>query len=261
MTVSMEQLTGWVTGFLWPFFRIAAVVTMAPILGAKTNPVWFRIGIAAALTLVAMPLLPPGPGVDPVSAEGLLITLCQIVIGLAIGFVVRMAFAAIETGGALIGQSMGLGFAQMMDPANGVTVPVISQFYTLMATLVFLGLDGHLVLIEVLVESFRVIPVSPHALGEQGLWLLLSWAGWIFKGAVIISLPAVAALLLVNIAFGVMSRAAPQLNIFAIGFPVSLMLGFVFMLVSLPLFAPQFSDLMNQAFIGIRGLIAEAPSG
>jgi flagellar biosynthetic protein FliR len=255
VTISMDQLTGWVAGFLWPFFRVAAVMTVAPVLGVRTTPLWLRIGISAAITVVIVPLLPPGPAVDPASADGLLITLSQIAIGLAIGFVARMAFGALETAGALIGQSMGLGFAQMMDPANGVEVPVVSQFYTLMATLVFLALNGHLVLIEFLVESFRVIPIAPQSIGEQGLWRLLSWAGWIFKGAVIVSLPIVAALLLVNIAFGVMTRAAPQLNLFAIGFPVSLMLGFVFMFISLPLFAPQFSELMNQAFIGMRAIL------
>lgn len=257
MTIALEELTGWMTGFLWPFFRVAALIMMVPLLGMRTIPATFRIGLALAITLIIMPLLPPAPAIDPASAEGLLIIFCQVMIGLAMGFFIRMVFSAIETAGSMIGMSMGLGYAQMMDPVNGIAVPVVSQLYTVMATLLFFALNGHLILIEILADSFHVIPVAPNAISEGGLWLLLTWAGWIFKGAVIISLPAVAALLLVNISFGVMMRAAPQLNIFAVGFPVTLMLGFVFMLVSLPMFYPQFSSLLDGAYFSIRGMMVE----
>lgn len=255
MTIAADDLTAWVAGFLWPFFRIAAMITMVPILGMRTIPLMFRIGMALAITLVILPMLPPMERIDPVSAQGLLITLSQILIGLAMGFFIRMVFSAIETGGAMIGMTMGLGYAQMNDPINGIAVPVISQLYTVMATLLFLAINGHLVLIEVLSTSFQVIPVSTTAITEGGVWLLLTWAGWIFKGAVIIALPAVAALLLVNVAFGVMMRAAPQLNIFAVGFPITLMLGFVIMLVSLPMFSPMFADLLDEAFLAMRRML------
>lgn len=254
MTIPAAELTGWMTGFLWPFFRITALIMIVPILGVRTVPTMYRVGLGALITLVALPLLPPGPAIDPVSPEGLVVGAAQILIGLAMGFVVRMVFSAIETGGNVIGQTMGLGFAQMMDPANGVTVPVISQFYNVMATLVFLALNGHLVLIDILVASFEVMPVGAAGPGESGLWLLLTWGGWIFKGAMLIALPAVSAMLLVNIAFGVMMRAAPQLNIFAVGFPVTLMLGFVFILVSLTMFVPQFTDLLDRGFIVMRNV-------
>jgi len=257
MNFTDQQLLQWITGFLWPFFRVAALVAVAPILGVRVVPLRFRVVIALALTLVITPVLPPGPEIDPASAAGVLISTCQILIGLAMGFLVRMVFGAVELGGNLIGQTMGLGFAQMMDPANGITVPVISQFYTVLATLIFLILNGHLILIETLVDSFRVIPVGMASITEAGLWTLLAWSGWIFKGALIISLPALAALLLVNAAFGVMMRAAPQLNIFVIGFPISLMLGFVFMMLSLPLFAPQFSCLLEGAFDAVHTMISE----
>lgn len=257
MNFTDQELTQWLTGFLWPFFRIAALVAVAPILGVRVVPMRFRVGIALALTLVIAPVLPPGPQVDPASAEGVLISGAQILTGLAMGFLMRLVFSAVEMGGNLIGQTMGLGFAQMMDPANGVTVPVVSQFYTVLATLIFLVLNGHLILIETLVDSFRAIPVALTSVGAGGLWVLLEWSGWIFKGALIISLPALASLLLVNAAFGVMMRAAPQLNIFVIGFPISLMLGFVFILLSLPLFAPQFSSLAGSAFDAVRSMTAE----
>jgi flagellar biosynthetic protein FliR len=197
------------------------------------------------------------PQVDPVSAEGILVLAGQLAIGLAMGFMVRLVFAAVEMGGNIVGQTMGLGFAQMMDPANGITVPVVSQFYSVMATLIFLALDGHLILIDILVDSFHVMPVATTTPISGGLWLLVSWGAWIFKGAMLIALPAVSAMLLVNIAFGVMMRAAPQLNIFAVGFPVTLMLGFVFILVSLTLFLPQFTGLTDDAFLTMQRMVAE----
>lgn len=257
MYVTDQVLTQWITGFLWPFFRIAALVTVAPILGVRVVPMRFRVGLALALALVIAPVLPPGPEIDPVSAKGILISCCQVLVGLAMGFMVRLVFSAVELAGNLIGQTMGLGFAQMMDPANGVTVPVVSQFYTVLATLIFLILNGHLILIEILVRSFDVIPVALASITEVGLWTLLAWSGWLFKGALIISLPALASLLLVNAAFGVMMRAAPQLNIFVIGFPISLMLGFTFMMLSLPLFVPQFSGLLEGAFDAVGTMISE----
>ncbi|MBK9131084.1 MAG: flagellar biosynthetic protein FliR [Gammaproteobacteria bacterium] len=257
MNFTDQELTQWLTGFLWPFFRIAALVTVAPILGVRVVPMRFRVGIALALTLVVAPVLPPGPQVDPASVQGILIAGAQVMTGLAMGFLMRLVFSAVEMGGNLIGQTMGLGFAQMMDPANGVTVPVVSQFYIVLATLIFLVLNGHLILIETLVDSFRTIPVALGSIRGNGLWVLLEWAGWIFKGALIISLPALASLLLVNAAFGVMMRAAPQLNIFVIGFPISLMLGFIFILLSLPLFAPQFSSMTESAFDAIRAMTTE----
>lgn len=245
------------TDFLWPFFRIAALLMVVPIIGVRSVPASWRVGLAALITVVAYPLLPSAPQVDPVSAAGILTLAGQIAIGLALGFMVRLVFAAVEMGGNIIGQTMGLGFAQMMDPANGITVPVVSQFYNVMATLIFLALDGHLILIDILVDSFHVMPVAVTTPISGGLWLLVSWGAWIFKGAMLIALPAVSAMLLVNIAFGVMMRAAPQLNIFAVGFPVTLMLGFVFILVSLTLFLPQFTGITEDAFLTMQRIVSE----
>jgi len=254
VTISSAQLIDLIAAYLWPFFRIAALITIAPIWGTKIIPVRARIGLALALTVIIVPVIEPVTSVEPFSLAGIVVTVNQVVIGLMMGFMLRMVFSALESGGQVIGMTMGLGFAQMNDPANGVTVPVVSQFYTLIATLIFLALNGHLILIHVLVDSFRTMPIDILAIGTSGLWTLLTWAGWIFKGAVLIALPTVTALLLVNISFGVMMRAAPQLNVFAIGFPITLTLGFVFMLVSLPVFLPQFSGLLDNAFQALGGM-------
>jgi len=201
------------------------------------------------ISILIAPGLPEHEFIDVFSLDGLLTSVVQVLIGLVIGFIVKIVFSAMETGGYLIGQTMGLGFAQMNDPANGITVPVISQFYTILSTLIFLILNGHLVMINVLVDSFTIIPVSDYSNITNGIWKLILWSGWIFTGAVLIALPAVGALLLVNIAFGIMMRAAPQLNIFTIGFPISLMLGLIFIMFTLPVFSHQFIDILNNTVI------------
>jgi flagellar biosynthetic protein FliR len=256
VVIPIDELMARMTDFLWPLFRIAALLMVVPIIGVRSVPALGRMGLAVLITLVAYPLLPPAPTVDPFSAQGIAILAGQVVIGLAMGFMVRLLFAAVEMGGNIVGQTMGLGFAQMMDPSSGVSVPVISQFYNLLATLIFLALDGHLIVINILIQSFHVMPVVTTAGLSDGLWTLVSWGAWIFKGAMLIALPAVSAMLLVNVAFGVMMRAAPQLNIFAVGFPVTLMLGFTFILVSLTLFLPQFTGITDDALLVMQRIAA-----
>ena len=248
LTYSMTQLFDQVNQYLLPLFRIAALMMVVPVLGARVIPARVRIGIAMILTLIITPLLPP-QDVANLSTATLIVTIAeQVLIGLLMGFAVKLVFSAIETGGHLIGQTMGLGFAQMVDPNNGITIPVVSQFYTLLATLIFLLLNGHLLLITTLVDSFKVLPVLDLRPQGDAVWMLLSSALWVFKGAVLIALPVMTALLLVNIAFGVVMRSVPQLNIFVIGFPISLLLGFILILWTLPGYLTQFSQMLDQAF-------------
>jgi flagellar biosynthetic protein FliR len=233
MHFTSAEIAAWIGSFLWPFFRVAAMVTSSPVFGVRAVPVRARLAVALALTITLVPLLPPAPALDPLTPGAVLVTVQQILIGLALGVLLRMVFAALELAGEAISQLMGLGFASLVDPQNGVQVPVLSQYYLLLATLVFFALGGHLLWIQVLAESFRVLPVAPQGLAPGGAWALAGFAGQMFAWAVQLALPVVAALLVVNLAFGVLMRAAPQLNVFSVGFPVSLLLGFVLILVSL----------------------------
>ncbi len=255
MNFTSAELTAWIGSFLWPLFRVGAMVGAAPIFGARVVPVRIRMGLALAITLVIVPLLPPAPAVDPLSGAGLVITFNQLLIGLALGLSLRLVFSAVEIAGQIIGQLMGLGFASMIDPENGVQVPVVSQFYSICAILLFLAFNGHLLLIEMLADSFRTLPVSTQGIPLDGLRALADWGGQMFAGAVLVALPAICALLLVNLAFGVMMRSAPQLNIFAVGFPVTLLLGMVIMLVTLPALPGQLTALTDQVFGLMRYLI------
>lgn len=228
------------------------MVSIAPIYGTHTVPARVKLIIAVALTMMVAPILPKTKYIDPLSFDGLVVTFHQVLIGIAIGFMVTILFGALVTGGQIVAQLMGLGFAAMMDPQNGVSVPVIGQFYTILATFVFLILNGHLILVDLLVSSFQTMPVGEFGLSADKIWQLILWSKWIFAAAVVIALPAITALLLVNIAFGVITRAAPQLNIFAVGFPITILLGFIVILVSLPYFIPKIQQLFEQTFYFIR---------
>lgn len=250
--LSSAQIAAWLAAGLWPFLRISAFITAAPVFGNRLIPARVRMGVALMLTGVIAPVIPPVPLIDPVSAPGLLLAIQQVLIGAALGFALRLVFAVLEIGGQLIAQMMGLGFAVLVDPQNGIDVPVVSRLYLILATLVFLNLNGHLAVVEVLSDSFVTLPVASQGLGQRGLWALVIHAGWVFSSAVRMALPAIIALFIVNLAFGVMARAAPQLNIFAVGFPLTLIFGFFVMLLTLPSTLTQFESFFDFSIAAVR---------
>ena len=190
MEITDVQINYYIALYGWPFIRITAFMMALPIISAGIVPTYSKIGISIFIAIVIAPSLPEISSVEPFSLSGLMVAVNQVIIGLAMGFMLKIIFSALETGGYLVGQSMGLGFAQMNDPTNGITVPVISQFYTIMATLIFLIMNGHLIMIEVLANSFTVLPVGLIGLGNDGVWQVIKWSSWIFTGAVVIALPA-----------------------------------------------------------------------
>lgn len=257
MIVSITELTGLIGAYLWPLFRVAAMVTSAPVFGTRSVPVKVKIMLTLAITSVLVPMLPV-PEVDVLNPLAFLIIAQQILIGVIIGFTVQLVFSAVITGGQIVAMQMGLGFSLMVDPQNGAQSPVLSQFYIVMVTLIYLGVNGHLVLLEVLAESFKTMPISPDGLVAKDFMQVVHWGSNIFAGGLAIALPAIASLLVVNIAFGVMTRSAPQLNIFAIGFPITMLLGFALVMLTLPNVAPEsislFSDVYHllQSILGIK---------
>ncbi len=252
------QVLTLVNAHVWPFVRIAAMMMIAPVFGVALVPVRVRILLALVLTAVIAPLLPPPPPLNPVSLPGLLVLVNQFLIGLAMGFALTVVFDAMIIGGQTIAMSMGLGFATMVDPQRGVNVPLVSQYFLILTTLLFLSLNGHLMLVEVLFDSFFKLPVGQGGIDQAGLWALVVWGGRMFVGAMQIALPAVIALMVVNLSFGVMSRAAPTLNLFAVGFPISMTLGFVIVLLSLPSLTESLSLLLTDAFSLIGRMLTGA---
>ena len=255
MIFTEAQLSAWLAAFMWPLLRVSAMIAAAPIFSSRQTPRRLRVGVALLLSFILMPLIPPPPVVEVFSPEALLIAAQQVLIGLAMGFVMQMVFGALVFGGQALAYSMGLGFASMMDPQNGVQVPVLSQYYIILATLLFLILNGHLFMIETLAQSFCTMPIAVDGITQANLRDIVLWASRMFTGGLLIALPAIAALLLVNLGMGIITRAAPQLNIFAVGFPMTMMIGFILMWITLPNVFGKFNELVNEALAFIRSLV------
>ena len=247
MIISATEITALIGAYLWPLFRIAAMVSAAPVFGTRSVPLKVKLVSALAITSILVPVLPV-PEVDVFSPLAILIIAQQILIGLIIGFTVQLVFSAVITGGQIVAMQMGLGFSLMVDPQNGAQSPVLSQFYVVLVMLIYLAINGHLVLVEVLVESFNTMPISAQGLVANDFMQVVKWGSNIFAGGMAIALPAIASLLVVNVAFGVMTRSAPQLNIFAIGFPITMLLGFSLIMVTLPNVAPQSTSLFSDVY-------------
>jgi flagellar biosynthetic protein FliR len=227
------QLAAWFAAYFWPFVRVLALFSAAPLLYHRAIPVRVKVGLAALTTLALAPSLPA-----PQSADPAWLLAQQLAIGLAIGLAVQIAFAAFEIAGDLIGLQMGLGFAGFIDPQNADQSPLIGGFLGLVATLVFLAINGHLMMLAGLAESFRAVPVGAPAPGAQDLHALALLGGEMFKVGLHLALPVLATMLIVNLALGVLARAAPQLNIFAVGFPATILIGLVALVLAMPLLGP-----------------------
>ncbi|HUW50923.1 MAG TPA: flagellar biosynthetic protein FliR [Sulfuricella sp.] len=245
ISFTSAQLGAWLGAFIWPFARILALVGSSPIFGNPSLPLPVKIGLSLVITLVLAPVLGTMPAVEPGSAVGLLILAQQVVIGVSIGFAMTIVFTAVEMAGNIAGMQMGLGFATFFDPQNAAQSPVVAQFLGLIATLVFLASNGHLLMIEALAQSFKVLPVMAQPFSAVGWRVLAGWGGEMFLAGVLLSMPIMAALLTTNIALGIMTRAAPQLNIFSVGFPITLAAGFVVLALALPYFSPVFDRLIH----------------
>jgi len=256
MVITGAELTALVGSYMWPLFRIAGLVMSAPLFGSKPVPARLRLGLALSIAIAVVPIVSPSvPSVDVMSPTGILIVIQQILIGVLMGFSLQLVISAVITAGQVVALQMGLGFSLMVDPQNGAQAPVLSQLYVLMVLLVFLGLDGHLVMIEILTDSFRFMPISDKGLVPDDFWQVVSWGSMIFSGAIGIALPAIASLLVVNMAFGIMTRAAPQLNIFAIGFPITMMIGFAVIFLTLPSVIPNSNAMFNRIYHLIQQLL------
>jgi flagellar biosynthesis protein FliR len=246
------QLEAYVAQGFFPFARIGACLMVAPMFGARFVPARTRVLLAAAITALVIPLVPP-PAIAPFSAQGFVVVAQQLLIGVAMGFALQVIFDSLGLAGQLLANSMGLSFAFNVDPLRGSSTAALGQLYIILATLTFLALGGHLALLEVLVNGFITLPVGSTGLGREGLWSMVLWGGQLFAGALMIALPGVTALLIVNLAFGVVSRAAPTLNLFAVGFPISLVVGLLVVLAGIGPLQEGVSQLVAQ---GLAFLVA-----
>ena len=258
MTITLAALEDFLARELalnvWPFFRIAGVLMVAPVIGARLVPVRVRVALAVGVTLVVAPLAPVQAPFAPSLLTGLLV-IQEVLLGAAIGFCLQMVFDALIIAAETIAMGMGLGFATMVDPQRGVSVPVLGQFFVILGTLVFLSLGGHLAALRLLATSFEAAPIgTPFA--AAGIWSLVAFASEMFAGAVRIALPAITALLVVNLALGVTSRAAPSLNLFAVGLPLGMLLGFLIVLLNIENLAALTTELLESEFGAVGRIVA-----
>lgn len=254
MTFTDTLLIAWLEAWFWPMVRIGGVLATAPVLGGRVVPVRIRVVLMVLLTLVLAPLLPAAPYLETFKAEWWLEVGQQLLIGVAMGFVLMIVFEAVVLAGELISYGMGLSFAQLVDPLRGAGTPVVGQLLMVMATLLFLSVGGHLRLIEALAASFRTLPVGDGGLDAEAFSMLARWGANLFVGGVQIALPVMIALLLVNLAFGVMSRSAPALSALSVGFPIALGAGLVLLSYSLPTLAAVLDHMLDLAFTLISEL-------
>lgn len=247
LSIGSAQIDVWIAAFMFPLARILAFVAAAPLWSTAGIPQRTRLILGLAITVAIAPGLPEMPAVQPASLGGLWIMTQQMLIGIGMGFAARIVFTAFSMAGEFIGFQMGLGFATFYDPMNSSQTPVITEFITLIALLLFLSMNGHLLYVATLAQSFAAIPVSAQPMGA-GSWLNLAELGtFIFSAGLLLALPIVVALMITNIALAVLSRAAPQLNIIALGFPITLIGGFVVLAVSLNYLASPIQGVFEQA--------------
>ncbi|MEO6986076.1 MAG: flagellar biosynthetic protein FliR [Paralcaligenes sp.] len=255
----LHQLYGWITAFIWPFLRLLALTGTAPLLGESAIPVRVKVGFAALTAVAIAPALGPMPAVAPASFAGLWIAMQQVLIGIALGLTMRMVFAAVQTAGDFIGLQMGLSFASFFDPGMGPNTTVLSRLMTLIATLFFLALNGHLLMLAGLVRTFEVLPIGA-SLNPGGWGVLLDWSNEVLVSGLLLALPLIIALLTINLAMGILNRTAQQLSVFAVGFPISLLVGLILLAIVLPQTGPFLTHLFQLGYDAM-GRLAQALAG
>jgi flagellar biosynthetic protein FliR len=254
MDFTEAQLLNTMAMLTFPLMRISAMFVSMPVFSVRAVPAQVRVILTGIIAVIVIPLLPPLPQVEMMSYKGIMIGVQQVVIGITTGFILQMVFAAVIFAGQGVAYGMGLGFASMVDPLNGQQIPVISQIYMISTTLLFLSLDGHLLLIQLLVDSFTSLPIG-ESLNTNDAWSIILWGGRIFSDGLLLSMPVVISLLLVNVIFGVASKSAPQLQIFSVGFPITLMLGILLIWLTLPDMLTLIPDILNDGYDLIKQLL------
>ena len=258
ISVSSAQLDAWLGLFIFPLTRILALLATAPVFNNAALPVRIRLVMGLAIALVLSPALPPPAPIPAGSWLGLAVIGEQLLIGVMMGFALRITFVALDVAGELIGLQMGLSFATFFDPGSSGETPVMASFLGLLTALIFLAMNGHLLTLTLLAESFTLLPVSAMPFHAAALSSLLTASAMMFSLGVMLALPLITALLITNISLGVLARVAPTLNLFAVGFPVTLALGFIVLLLSLPYIGAAMEGVFNSGFTALEAVLRAA---
>lgn len=256
--MTSDQWVSWLGLYFWPLLRVLALITTAPILSERSVPKRVKVGLGIIITFVIAPSLPP-VDVPIFSANALWLALQQILIGIALGFTMQFAFAAVRTCGEIVGLQMGLSFATFVDPGSNLNMPVLARILDMLAMLLFLVFNGHLWLISLLVDTFHTLPVGGEPINSNAFLALTRAGGMIFLNGLMLALPIITLLLTVNLALGMLNRMTPQLSVFVIGFPITLTVGIMLMAALMPLVAPFCEHLFSEIFDLLADIISELP--
>jgi flagellar biosynthetic protein FliR len=256
ITFTEAQLLAWITPLIWPFLRALALFGALPVFSQRNVPMRVRVALAGFIAFAAQPTLPAPPAAPILALDSLpqLLPLVaqQMIIGLALGFSVRLVFAAVEFAGELIGLQMGLNFAGFFDPISAGTATPSSRFFGTTIAWLFIVINGHLIVVAALVQSFQAFPVGPEPFAFLRQVQPHRWGAEIFSTGLWIALPLITMLLFVNLVLGAVSRVAPQINIFAIGFPVTLGVGLLGLVLTLPALQMPFTMALERALSSFR---------
>lgn len=258
LQITSDQLLHWLSLYFWPLLRVLALVSTAPILSEKTVPKRVKLGVSMLITVIIAPTL-PAADITLFSPNALWLALQQILTGIALGFTMQFAFAAVRTAGEVIGLQMGLSFATFVDPGSKLNMPVLARLMDMLALLLFLVFDGHLWLISLLVDTFHTLPLGGEPLNSNAFMALSRAGGLIFLNGLMLALPIITLLLTINLALGMLNRMAPQLSVFVIGFPITLTIGLMLMAALMPLIAPFCEHLFSEIFDLLADIISELP--
>ena len=253
ISFSEAQILAWITPVLWPFLRVLALFQILPVLGQRTVPARVRVALSFLVALCASGVAPP---VDPVPLDSplaVMLLVQQLLIGLSLGFAVRLVFAAVELAGELIGLQMGMNFAGFFDPVMASQSTAASRFFATLVSFLFIVTNGHLRVIEVVVASLQAFPVGPEPFAFLRAVQPQTWGAQIFSMGLWIALPMMAVMLFVNLVLGVIARVAPQSNIFALGFPITISVGLVGMMAMLPMLESPFMTTLGRMLSAFGG--------
>jgi flagellar biosynthetic protein FliR len=258
LQVSSDQWLHWLSLYFWPMLRVLALISTAPILSEKAVPKRIKLGLGFIITFIIAPTLPP-TDVTIFSANALWLAMQQVMIGVALGFTMQFAFAAVRYAGEVIGLQMGLSFATFVDPSSNLNMPVLARIVDMLAMLLFLVFNGHLWLLSLLVDTFHTLPIGGEPINSNAFMALSRAGGLIFLNGLMLALPIITLLLTINFALGMLNRMAPQLSVFVIGFPITLTVGILLMSALMPLIAPFCEHLFSEIFDLLADIISELP--
>lgn len=260
LQVTSLQLEMWLSLFLWPFVRITGLIAAAPIFSHSSIPMQLKIGLCVLLTVIIGPTLPPLPDVPILSWNSVAIMVEQIMVGLAIGMVMQIVFSIAQAAGDFIGLQMGLGFAAFFSPDTGANTMILARILYIISLLLFLAVDGHLALIDILSRSFLTIPIAAFSLNTEGFLGLVLFAGTIFKLGLLLALPVLGVLLVINLSMGILNRSAPQFTVFSVGFPISLTVGLMLFAVSMTEIESFLTGLFRMGFEFVQMMLTQGLS-